>query len=553
MKSLDEIKAFYKDATIDTDPARDRAVLNDALRAGQLQTQKRAAHTEPRIWRLIMKSRTGQLTTAIVIVVAFLVILWQSGGSLNGTTVAWGDLREAFLGCSWVHLKYDNGAEHWYDLQTGDHLFKDWDGRCVAIDYAANLRHVYDPIRPGHTREDRPASYPNDVIPPWEPTTAWETIVGPWEKMARQGGSGHWEVEMRADEKEGLQRVRFDCYLNDAAGRRLLIRRIWMDPETRLPLKVWKRLQLADRNDQQRESITGTFDFPDHGPQSLYDLGVARELPVVKHHDKTPLSSVQAVMKAGKDALGRFPARYRAIVWDNERTSEVDVIWRDGERIRHDRYFNLPPTRTPQHHLSLPATACEVLSWAQTQPSISTNMFDGQREYTRSYLHPEVSNSRDRVRVTRADSGFLLPTSSKPIEQQWPYANRDPASFELISDAPEELRSYIGLRVNSGDIRREMYLDPEHDYICVRWIWWKRRAGQWEQEREYEYSALTRLPAGPWYAQRRILVTYPDPDRGTVRGGANWNIDVQPLEEDDFPPDAFDSQKLTEGAKLETY
>jgi hypothetical protein len=553
MKSLDDVKAFYKDATVDTNPAQDNAVLTDALQAGGLKASKRAAHAEPSMWRAIMKNRKGQLATAALIIIALLVIIGQFGGSIDGTTVAWGEVRDAFLGRPWVYLKYDNGAEQWYDLKTGDHFFKDWDGRCVAIDHAANLRHVYDPISPGHTREDRPVVYHDDVIPPWEPKTAWEAIVGPWEQMAQQGGSSHWEVETSADEADGQRRVRFDRYFNDAAGRRLLVRQIWADPQTRLPLTVWKRLSLADRKDQQREAITGTFDFPNGGPQSIYDLGVARDLPVVKNYDKTALSSIAEVMQAGKDALGRFPARYRAVVWDNERTSEVDIVWRNGENIRHDRYFNLPPTRTPQHHLRLPVTAREALDWAQTQPPISTNMFDGQREYRRSYLHPEVSNTRDRVRVTRADNGFFLPTGSKPIEAQWPYANRNPASFELIDDAPEELRSYIGLRINGADNRREYYIDPEHDYICVRWIWWKQRSGTWEKEREYAYSDLTRLPEGQWYARKRILVTYPDPDRGTSRGGSNRNIDVEPLEEGDFPPETFNGQRLTEGAELETY
>ena len=64
---------------------------------------------------------------------------------------------------------------------------------------------------------------------------------------------------------------------------------------------------------------------------------------------------------------------------------------------------------------------------------------------------------------------------------------------------------------------------------------------------------MTRLPTGHWYAAKRIVVTYPNPERGTVQGGETLNIDVALLEEDDFPPDTFNGQKLTEGAKLETY
>jgi hypothetical protein len=49
------------------------------------------------------------------------------------------------------------------------------------------------------------------------------------------------------------------------------------------------------------------------------------------------------------------------------------------------------------------------------------------------------------------------------------------------------------------------------------------------------------------------VVNYPNPERGTVKNGANWNIDVQLLPGADFPPDTFNGDKLLEGAKVETY
>lgn len=553
MKSTNDIKTFYRRAALNTNPAGDEAILADALQAGGLTTRKRAARAESRVWRAIMKSRTTQFATAAVIAVVLLIILHQLGSSFDGTTVAWGDVRKAFLDRPWVHLKYDNGAERWYNLQAGEHFFKDWDGRCVAIDRAANLRRVYDPIRPDQIREDRPAVYPDGVIPPWQPQTAWETIVGPWEQMAEHGGAGDWEVESVADEADNERLVRFDCHFNDAAGRRLLIRKIWADPQTRLPLTIWERLQLADRKDQQREAITGTFDFPDRGPRSIYDLGVSHDLPVVKHYDKAPVASVQAAIEAAQEALRRFPTRYRVVVWSNDRTSEVEVVWRDDQRIRHDHYFSLSPTRTPQHHLALPATAREALAWTRTQPPISTNMFDGQKTYTRHYRHPAVSNTRDEVRVNRSDDGFLLPMWSRPMELQWPWERRNPASFELIDDAPDEFRAHVGLRSQGGSTRRDYYLDPAHDYICVHNTWWKLRSGRWEKEREYAHSNFTRLPTGQWYAGRWTVITYADSEQGTNRHEETKHIAVESLEEGDFPPDIFNGQKLLEGAELETY
>jgi len=537
-KDLSADEAQYESARADLlTAARGLACPEHSARAGV-------------VWRDVMEKRLVRLAAAAVIVLALLLIVQRVIGPVRGTGLAWGDVRQAFLEQHWVHLKYDNGAEQWYNLHTGDLYLRDWDGRCVAVDRARNIRQVCRSAFGQHISEDRPVIYEDDVIPPWEPKTAWETVVGPWEQMAQHGGSGEWEVERRPDQVGDAQLIRFDCYLNDAAGRRLLIRQIWADPKTRLPLTIWERLELAHRKAQKRESITGTFDFPATGPASIYDLGVARDLPVAKDYDKVPVPSIEQVLEAAQAAWQRFPARYRAVVWDNDRNSEIEVIWRDGPRIHHNHYFNLP---AGQYHLSLPATAPEALNWAKTQPPVSTYVFDGARTYSRHYAHPDVSNSRDEARVLPATDGDLLPVDSKPMEEQWFYSRLGSARFERIEDAPEELSKYIGLRTNSADIRREYYIDPEHDYVCVRNIWWKLRAGQWEKEREYEWSDFVRLPEGQWYAARQVLVTYPDPERGTVRGGAHWNIHVELLEEADFPPDTFNGQKLLEGAKIETY
>jgi len=423
----------------------------------------------------------------------------------------------------------------------------------VAIAYGQNIVQDYEPAFGRHISERRATSR-DTALPLWEPKTAWEKVLGHWEQMTEQGKTRDWEVERHLDQTGGTPLIRFDCHLNDAAGRRLLIQQIWADPKTRLPLTIWERLSLADREKQKRESITGTFDFPETGPVSIYDLGVPRDLPIAKSYDKVLAPAVEEVIAAAKAALERFPSRYRAIVWDNTKETEIDVIWRDGRKIRMDHYFNLPLDMHPQHHLALPAQVQDVLKWTESQPPISTYLSDGQKEYTRHYVHPVYPDSRNEARVMRVQGRDLLPLSSKPIEEQWPYANYDPAGFQVIADAPEELRGYVGLRAGGPDRRQDFYLDPQHDFICVRWIWWQQRSGPWEKHSEEECSDFLRLPQGQWYATKRTVVTYhPDPERGTVQSGRNWNLDLQLLDEADFPPDTFHGDKLLEGATLETY
>ena len=131
MKSLYEVKAFYKDATVDTNPASDRAVLTDALKAGGLKTQKRTAHAEPRIWRFVMKnSITRSAATALVVLVAVLGISLFNGSTqpVYGITEAlelmaraktmhiqgWG-LNQGRLPGEPLKLAF----EKWYDFENG--------------------------------------------------------------------------------------------------------------------------------------------------------------------------------------------------------------------------------------------------------------------------------------------------------------------------------------------------------------------------------------------------------------------------------------------------
>jgi hypothetical protein len=496
-----------------------------------------------------MKSRITRLAVAAVIIIAATLGAYHLSGSIDIASVALADVEAAFLSQLWVHLKYDNGAEQWYDLETGDHYYKDWDGRCVFVDHTSNTRRVYYAKYGQHISEDIPVIYKDGVIPQWQPKTAWEVIVGHLEIMAEQTGKGHWQVEKVADRLDGKELVRFDRYHNDAVGRRLLISQLWADPQDGLPVRLWRRLSLGDRKEQKRESITGEFDFPENGPSSIYELGVPQDLPIVKDYDKIPDPYVTQGLHAAKEAIERFPDRYRVIVWQNEGSHEVDIIYRDREKICQARHFSLDEE---PYHLPVPAAPLEVLEWAQSQVAVDLTMVDGIKRYRKTTPHPDFPDA-DSQPVVRVTWGKSLMLSSWPNDEQWPYVNQPATRFELIEGAPEQLSGCIGLRVNAADICREFYIDPDHDYICVKWIWWKMRSGNWEKEREYELSGFARLPGDQWYATRCLLVTYGDPERGIGRGGANWTINIEVLGDNDYPPDIFNGEKLIEGAKVETY
>jgi hypothetical protein len=526
--------------------------LDDALAAHKKVIG--SVSSRPTIWRTIMKSPITKIATAVIIIIAAAIIF--NNGSIDIASVTWADMQEAFLAESWVHLQYDNDTESWYNLKTGDHCHKQlypWGDRFVYINRTDNLRQDYTPEHGRYISEDRPVTYKDNIITPYEPKTAWERIVGHWEKIAEQGGSKFNEVQTEVDTLEGKKVIRFDIYYIDALDRRLLTKQLWADTVTKLPIKIREKLTSQQQKDQNREYITGAFSFPEKGPTSIYDLGVPRDLPVAKNYDKVADPAIEEIFEIAKQFYEDFPKRCRAVTWQNDRESEIFVVWRDEEKVRLHIYFNLMNEKYPQYHLDVPATVDEILAWAKSQPPIAIYLDDEEKMYHRSY-HPafeDLQTPRTRVRRSWREG---LPMEAHFIEEHWQYCiNRNPTRFEIIDDAPESLSEYIGIKTESGVIRRDHYIDPEHDYIRIQNIWWKKRDGQWEKEREYINTEMSQLPTGQWYVTKRKLIKYPNPERGTGGGESNYTIDIKLLGADEFPPGTFNGEKLMEGAEIKTY
>jgi hypothetical protein len=550
MKSEDDIKRYFQKATLSTNPDKHEAVFE------QIQSTQAQSTMPVSYWlnfrSTIMKSPFTKLAIPAVILFIAIIVVNPFGGSIDGMSVAFADVQSAFLAQSWVHVQYDNGTESWYNLKTGDygHIQLNPTGkRYVYIYRSENLRHVYEPFHAQHIREIISA-----IKIPYEPKTAWETIVGHWEKIANQGGSKYHEVKAETDTLDGKTVVRFDVYRIDLLDRRLLTERLWADPTTKLPIKIEERLSIQERKEQNREYMKGVFSFPETGPLSIYDLGVPKELPIARR-DSEKISDpfIEETFEIAKQYYEGFPKHCRAVIWENDRESEIEIIWRDGEKIRLNHYFNMNGERHPEYHLDLPTTVEEILVWAKTQPPISIYMDDEERSYHRSH-HPAFDDLKTpTTRITKSWRGGL-PEPAQFIEEHWEYyIYRTPTQYELIDDAPESLSQYIGIKIESGVVRRDHYIDPERDYIRVRNIWWKKRDSQWHKEREYITDEMAQLPDGQWYITKRRLITFPDPERGTGGYEHTYNIDITLLEKDEFPPDTFNGEKLLEGAEIETF
>lgn len=94
MKPQKNLKELFNKAGLKTKPEMDQKILDDVLHAHEQTITQASAKTQPSIWRTIMKSKITKLTTAAVILIGVMTIIYQFGGSIDGVSVALADVAE---------------------------------------------------------------------------------------------------------------------------------------------------------------------------------------------------------------------------------------------------------------------------------------------------------------------------------------------------------------------------------------------------------------------------------------------------------------------------
>ncbi len=85
--------------------------------------------------------------------------------------------------------------------------------------------------------------------------------------------------------------------------------------------------------------------------------------------------------------------------------------------------------------------------------------------------------------------------------------------MRVLEDAPRLPTGCVLLRFEGHDLRRDWYVDPARDYICVKQ---REFAPDDIHTRQIDRMDLTRLPSGQWYAK-------------TVHTPNTVKLDVHPL------------------------
>jgi hypothetical protein len=92
MSSAEKIKKLFAKSDVTVNSKVDDRIIKDALTAIDKFENTETISSEPNTWRIIMKSRITKLAAAAVITIAVLIGIYQFGGSIDGSSIAWAEL-----------------------------------------------------------------------------------------------------------------------------------------------------------------------------------------------------------------------------------------------------------------------------------------------------------------------------------------------------------------------------------------------------------------------------------------------------------------------------
>jgi hypothetical protein len=352
--------------------------------------------------------------------------------------------------------------------------------------------------------------------------------VGDWDDRGKSEFT-HTVVEKVNDTIDGRQVVRFDTYSIGPLDLRVLTQQVWADPQTRLPVRIRKYSRLDEFN-------TGDFSFPETGPSSIYDLNAPKGLEIVRNWGIIE-PAARAIVDAGKEALQKLPDKMRIV---DKRNNHIGIYYRIGKKLRHETYAKIDVKTNSPLHIEPPETDENLREWVMHNLTlVQLRIYDGEYEYSLD----EVPWKQE-VKLSVEYCGDDWIDTRLPIRGQWPYTH-NVGPMKVLENEPGTPQGCVLLRYEGLGLRRDWYVDPERDYICVKQLEFRKDQDTdqliMEKYREAERTDLTRLPSGQWYA--RTIKSHGSP---VVEYDVKslTDFEIEQLIDKDEPEGFFNGEKL---------
>jgi hypothetical protein len=273
------------------------------------------------------------------------------------------------------------------------------------------------------------------------------------------------------------------------------------------------------------------FDYPENGPADIYDLGVPQTAQLVDRVPAGDLKRILATIRAGRERMDDYRAVFVMHMEGMDYAWWLDFpsIWyRKGDKFRADSVCgwtgDLSAIKRPEAGEDLGAWWRERVKFFQFYPQTVMCGSTTYRCETKNVKDPDGSEHREIAAVNRYEQNSL-PGEAIPVEWSMlpEFACRPPLGIggphfqPVLNLKPEGGPDGCILltvrhtsdegRINKKGIglpdENRFWLDPQRDYIVMRFDWLTRNEAGEEQVFECDtVEEAAKSPRGVWYATK---------------------------------------------------
>ncbi|MBN2316053.1 MAG: hypothetical protein JXM79_19150 [Sedimentisphaerales bacterium] len=219
-----------------------------------------------------MTSRITKTAAAAVIIIAGFLVIYKSGGSIDGTTAAFAQISENMKKMLWLHTVVEgagNKMEVWFCFERRIMAQKLPDGRISYQDDLKPIVQVYNPdvneITVSHGSPLQWSKLGNSALD--LPKTILNLFEKAGEKVVQEMGQ-YKGKEARIFKMSG---VLGDMNMN-----------VEMVVDARKNVVLYLNQKVFDKDGKLTMEANGYFDYPEKGPASIYDLGIPSSVKVTR-------------------------------------------------------------------------------------------------------------------------------------------------------------------------------------------------------------------------------------------------------------------------------
>jgi RNA polymerase sigma factor (sigma-70 family) len=491
----------------------------------------------------------------------------------------------------WVHIRYDDGLQRWVCLENARELWRAGDSAGLR-DPASNSELTYRGKASIERRDNAIWAAGEKRTDTGELLARAGVEIPDFDKIKPGRASEIQRKEFpvffdyEIETVDGRRCLRIDRYTRDTLGASRIDEQTWVDMATRRPRRRRELLQAALQAQLKRDFRTSEFEYTTRGPADLFALGVPAATSIV---DENTLNqpdqpeAIRRILDGAAAALERLPLDYRVLLederrlelyyWSSARQFMRDwcdmVRGKDGSKVYGDPrprlFFADNWDRSDMPHELVRALNADPLAelpvsklvpWFPFKQSVNVQVRDGNREFRLTRFVANAGNPRPVQLHVRQDQSPELP---RPIQDLWPFLQSG-RFLKIGQSKPGTPERQIALTAEYDTIRFLWHCDPDHDFIAVRQVDWRKSDGKWVLNTDWNAARFQELPGGQkyvsaWTGRRHVRVRGIDTAGKPVDSEEDQNVtkrlDITPLTSDQFPLGIFTGDTQLEAARKE--